>query len=617
MASNDVIVRLRMMGAAIFKSAADSAAKGVRGIGEAATDSGKAASRFSGLLDKASGPLTALGTLSTRAGVALGVAGGAAVGMGLKFNAGMEQSTVAFTNLLGNADEAQAMLDRLYKIAAKTPFEFPQLTQSTQRLLGFGMAAKDVIPTMQAVGDAVAAAGGGAEQIDRVSTALGQIQAKGKVSSEELLQLAESGVPALKILGDQLGLTGAQLSKKLQKGAVDAKTGIDALVTGIEKRYGGMAAAQSKTFSGMMSTLKDNATQILGEVTMPLFTFLRDKVLPTVNDVADAFGKWVKAGGIIKAMRDLQSGFDPNKVVKGAGLGGEWGARLFKIGLILGKVFRGVRGYVVQFLDALKPLQPFLSNILFPLLKGFAIGVLGSVIGSLKILIPIIRVLATALGWIGQKAAPLRPWFERLGIVLGVVFGPTVLRAISMLGKFGGVFRIVAAAARLAYAPIAAVNRLFGLFGRTIARVAPAVARGVASIWPKVREGFQKILDGAKSFGGRLISSIVNGIRDHAGDVLNALVSLVPGGGIAKRAIRKVLGMADGGTVTRGGSFLVGERGPELVNLNRGARVLPNAALPVAAMASSAFSVTVPVYMDGRNVTTVVANRTATAAARR
>jgi tape measure domain-containing protein len=126
--------------------------------------------------------------------------------MGVKFDAGMEQSKVAFTNLLGNADSAQKMLDNLYGIAAKTPFDFPQLRDSTQRLLGFGMAAKNVVPTMTAIGDAVAAAGGGSEQIDKISTAMGQIQAKGKVSTEELLQMAESGVPAMKILADQMGI---------------------------------------------------------------------------------------------------------------------------------------------------------------------------------------------------------------------------------------------------------------------------------------------------------------------------------------------------------------------------------------------------------------------------
>jgi tape measure domain-containing protein len=309
MASNDVIVRLRMLGASAFTASAKGAASSVRGIGAAADSTSKSGGRLSGALDKAGGALGGVWTLAGRAGVALGAAGVAAAGVGLKFNAGMEQSKVAFTNLLGNSSEAQAMLDRLYKIAAKTPFEFPQLTQATQRLLGFGMAADKVVPTMTAVGDAVAAAGGGGEQIDKISTALGQIQAKGKVSTEELMQMAESGVPAMKILADQMGITGAQLATKLQGGAISADKGIAALVTGMNKRYGGMAAAQSKTFSGMLSTLKDTGAQILGSVTEPLFLALRDKVLPQINKVGSAVQKWAKGGGMKTAMTALTQGF--------------------------------------------------------------------------------------------------------------------------------------------------------------------------------------------------------------------------------------------------------------------------------------------------------------------
>ena len=433
-----------MLGASAFTGDARSAASAVRGIGDAADSTTKKGGKLSGALDKAGGALAGVWSIAGRAGVALGAAGAAGVGMGLKFNAGMEQSTVAFTNLLGSADEAHGMLDRLYTIAAKTPFEFPQLTQATQRLLGFGMAAKDVIPTMTAVGDAVAAAGGGAEQIDRVSTAMGQMQAKGKVSSEELLQLAESGVPALKILQEQLGLTGQELSTKLQAGAISADKGIAALVAGMEKRYGGMAASQSKTFSGMLSTLKDTGAQILGKVTLPLFNFLRDKLLPQINRVADAIGKWADAGGIQTAMTALTQGF------KGADRGMLTGLPgiLAKIGTIAGQGFRAAAGAFKEFMGAIRPAMPFLQNIVFPLLKGIAEGVLFSVVSSFKVLIPIIKIVATVLGWIGEKARPLRGVFEKIGFVIGVVFAQYILSAFAALGKLGGVFKIVAAGAK-------------------------------------------------------------------------------------------------------------------------------------------------------------------------
>jgi hypothetical protein len=50
----------------------------------------------------------------------------------------MEQSRVAFTNLLGSQQQAQSMLTQLYGLAAKAPFERQPLVASTHKLLGFG-----------------------------------------------------------------------------------------------------------------------------------------------------------------------------------------------------------------------------------------------------------------------------------------------------------------------------------------------------------------------------------------------------------------------------------------------------------------------------------------------
>lgn len=621
MSSNDIVMRLRMMGAKAFESASKSASRSVRGIGEAATASNTATKKFSGVLDKAAGPLSTIGALSTNAAIGIGAAGTAAVGMGLKFNAGMEQSEVAFTNLLGSSEKAEKMLDRLYDISAKTPFEFPQLTKSTQRLLGFGMAAKDVIPTMTSIGDAVAGAGGGAQEIERVSTAFGQIQAKGKVSSEELLQLAESGVPAFKILGDQIGLTGEELSKKLKDGAIDAETGLSALVKGMNKRYGGMAAAQSKTFSGMLSTLKDTAAQVLGKVTMPLFEFLRDDLLPEVNKVADAIGKWANAGGIQQTISALRAGFGGKSASETAGYGGALG-KVAAVGRVVGKAFEYLKTTSARFMDALKPMQPFLSNVLFPLLKGFAGGALGGVFGAINVLIPVIKVLATVLGWVGEKAKPLKPWFERLGLVLGFVFGPMALRAIGMLGKFGGIFRVVAAAAKAAYGPVKLVGLAFSKFGKIVAAVAPSIAKAVGAMWPQIRSAAGRLIEGFVGLGKDIVRGLINGIKSAPSAVIDAIGGLVPEklrGAVGSVAGALHLpGRALGGPMAPHSAAIVGERGPEVITTDTRARVIPIPSPGLSGLSGSGFADTiVPVYLDGREITRVVSRRAADQRARR
>ena len=210
---------------------------------------------------------------------------------GIRFNAQMESSELALKNLLGGSQEAKKYLDDLYETAKQTPFEFTDLTEASRRLISFGLDADKTKEILNATGDAVAAMGGSAENIDRVTLALGQMQAKGKVSAEELLQLTEAGIPAYKILQDELGLTGDQIADIGNQG-IKADAAIDALTRGMEDRFGGMAAKQAKTWDGLTSTMKDNWAQMTGAMTTDLFGEAKQwapKVNETMEDITSIF----------------------------------------------------------------------------------------------------------------------------------------------------------------------------------------------------------------------------------------------------------------------------------------------------------------------------------------
>lgn len=620
MASNDVIVRLRMLGAAAFQANANAAATSVRGIGDAADKTAGKSKRLDSSMAAVGAASAKVGRFALRAGAAVATAGGAAVAMGVKFDAGMEQSRVAFTNLLGSADKAETTLDRLYDIAAHTPFEFPELTKASQKMLGFGLAAKDLIPTMTAIGDAVAASGGGAEQIGRITTAFGQMQAKGKVSAEELRQMSESGVPALKILQEELGMTGQELDKALRQGLVHVEEGMPALIKGINKRYAGMAEAQSKTFLGLISTLRDNLRFTLGVVMKPIFDFLERRVLPAVEKVTNAMAKWARTGGVTSAVKALREGFTEGAGAATSGLS-PLNTALVKIGAVMSKVFTVARDTWNDFYNAIKPAMPFIQNVMLPLLKGIAIGVMGSVVLAFKVLIAVIRVVAPILGWIGQKAAPLKGVFQGIGVIIGTLLGPAILHVFSLLGKFGGIFKVVAAAAKIASVPIRALVGLFGglirIIGKlftVLGRMGAMAARAVQALIGSFRPG------GFVELGKTIISGIVKGIMSAPRVLFNALKALLPGGKVGSLIRKAIPGLATGGVITRPGLAMVGERGPELLGLDRGARVMPLPSPTVAPIAvgglGSDFTVA-PVYLDGRVIGEVMAQRTADRRARR
>src|SRR5262245_42714362 len=104
------------------------------------------------------------GAVSTAIGL-LGGAFSAAEGSIIGLNPSLEQSKIAFTTMLGGAQQADAFLQQLQQFAANTPFEFPDLVTASKRMLAFGFQSQQVVPLLTAVGDAVAAVGGGAETI--------------------------------------------------------------------------------------------------------------------------------------------------------------------------------------------------------------------------------------------------------------------------------------------------------------------------------------------------------------------------------------------------------------------------------------------------------------------
>ena len=145
----------------------------------------------------------------------------------------MEQSRIAFETMLGSAEKAQGFLRDMQKFAAQRLLEFPELQENAKLMLAFGFSAEKIMPMLRTVGDTAAGLGAGSEGIQRMVRALGQMQAKGRIQSEELLQLQELGVPAAQILQEELGLTAKQVGEIGKLGISSGKV-IDALL----RRYG-------------------------------------------------------------------------------------------------------------------------------------------------------------------------------------------------------------------------------------------------------------------------------------------------------------------------------------------------------------------------------------------
>src|SRR5690606_12674632 len=117
---------------------------------------------------------------------------------------------------------AKQYMDDMYAFALKTPFAYPDLLESSRNLIAFGVAAENTFPIMQAIGDAVAAVGGGNAEMKNMADIFGQIQAQGRITAMEVNRLSQYGINAFEILGEAAGMSAAEMRKEISKGAVDA-----------------------------------------------------------------------------------------------------------------------------------------------------------------------------------------------------------------------------------------------------------------------------------------------------------------------------------------------------------------------------------------------------------
>lgn len=170
--------------------------------------------RFSGIGKTLTGAFTKSQLLATSI---IGLAkkfsslGEGIVNQGVAFNQQMEKYTTGFTNMLGSAEKAQAVLNQIKQDAARTPLNVDSLVQANQLLISAGVSAGEARSTILALGDAVSATGGGSEVLSRMAANLQQIKNVGKAASIDIKQFAMAGIDIYGVLADYTGKSTAEV----------------------------------------------------------------------------------------------------------------------------------------------------------------------------------------------------------------------------------------------------------------------------------------------------------------------------------------------------------------------------------------------------------------------
>lgn len=168
---------------------------------------------------------------------------------------------IGFSTLLGES-QGQQMMDQLDEFAKVTPFKTSGVIANAQKMMAMGWDPENIIDDLGIIGDAAAATGKLDQGLESIVRALSQIKTKGKLSTEELNQLAEAGIAAKAMLAENLGYgTGdagiAAMTKDLEDGAIASNVAIEALLKGMQRYDGMMESMANETVEGLWSQMQD------------------------------------------------------------------------------------------------------------------------------------------------------------------------------------------------------------------------------------------------------------------------------------------------------------------------------------------------------------------------
>lgn len=215
---------------------------------------------------------------------------------GIAYNATIEQLKTSFEVMTGSAEKAVDVVERLRVMGAETPFETADLAKTTQLLMQYGFNADEAIDRMKMLGDV---AQGNTAAMNSIALGYAQMASAGKVSLVDLKQMISAGFNPLQEISERTGESMASLYDRISKGTmtVDEITESMRRATSEGGRFYQSMEKQSQTLNGQLSTLKDNADQLLGSLTEGISDGLRDQMLPFANNLVAELQEAFDAGG--------------------------------------------------------------------------------------------------------------------------------------------------------------------------------------------------------------------------------------------------------------------------------------------------------------------------------
>lgn len=232
------------------------------------------------------------------ASLGVGLAGLAPMVKGALAQAEFEKAEIGLATLLGSAEKASQVFERIKQDAARTPFETQDLLLANQAIISQGIEADRSMNLVNNLGEALSAMGRGSADLSAMAINLQQIAANGRASSIDMKQFAMRGINMFQLVSESSGIA----VEKLQEMPITLQMIEAALAktSGAGGKYEGAMDRMSQSVDGKISTANDNikfSFAAIGKAIEPITHFLIDTFIVLMENIqkfADSpIGKFV------------------------------------------------------------------------------------------------------------------------------------------------------------------------------------------------------------------------------------------------------------------------------------------------------------------------------------
>ena len=247
---------------------------------------------------------SAAGATMMKIGGAMTLASAAVVFTGAKFVslAGDLQTTQQrMEALTGSSAEAKRIMGELYTYVLGKPIAFPDASKAAQVLMGYGVQSSKVVDSMKTL-SAFSIVNGA--DMSQLALAYGQVNAKGHLMGQEIIQLTNNFVPVSQVIAKHFNVSVQEAMQLMEDGKISAQDFNAAMAGFIPQEK---IEAMSNTFKNRMISLQGSVRSFglallgvkmdkeLGLVVEKGGVFdMLSNLLPKIAAQLSKVGKWFK-----------------------------------------------------------------------------------------------------------------------------------------------------------------------------------------------------------------------------------------------------------------------------------------------------------------------------------